>query len=100
MGAMATISLLSAIMTSLLIVPYCPVGAWCDFDSKTPYEEKPCELWKRPPATDERPGFVVHRAGRLPWKLQPQVNDTFGDYVGEYNIPYVLKLTPVGLWQM
>ena len=94
---MVTISLLPVFMTSLLIVPYCPTGAWCDFETKTPYEEKPCELWKRPPATDERPGFVVHRAGGLPWKLQPQANDTFGSYVGEYHISYILKLTSVDL---
>ena len=80
---MDTVLLLCGIMTLLIVVPYNPTGAWCDFDQKTQYEEKPCMLWQMPPAMDENPGFVVQRAGRLPWQLQPQVNDSFGNYVGK-----------------
>ena len=85
MGNMAVPWLLWEIMTSLIILRCSPAGAWCNFDSKTAFEEKPCGLWKRPSASDDQPGFVVYRAGRLSWKHQPQVNDTHGDYIGEYN---------------
>ena len=76
--------LLWGIITLLIIVPYNPTGAWCDFDQKTQDEEKPCESWRMPHATDKRPGFVVQKAGRLSWQLQPQENDSYGNYIGKY----------------
>ena len=78
-----TILLLWSIMTSLLFVPH-PAGAWCDFDEKMQYEEKPCGSWQMPYASDNSPGFVIHRTGRLSWNLQPQANDSTGNYVGKY----------------
>ncbi len=61
-----------------------PSARACDFDQKLPHERTPCTHWRMPLASDNRPGFEVHLAnGQLPWQLQPEVNDSSGNAIGE-----------------